>query len=134
MSRNRQWWFGAFASLPIAVLSSCASQPLPSLTASASQKLSADVANVETATRSGNTDAVRAALAALRTDVAKLQDSGGVTAARAAEILAAANRIAADTGANVSPAPSPATTVVIVDPGKVKKHDNGGGDNGGGGD
>lgn len=132
MSRNRQWWFGAFASLPIAVLSSCASQPLPSLTASASQKLSADVANVETAARSGNTDAVRAALAALRTDVAKLQDSGGVTAARAAEIVAAANRIATDTGANVSPAPAP--TVVIIDPGKVKKHDNGGGDNGSGGD
>lgn len=132
MSHNRRWWFGAFASLPIAVLSSCASQQPPSLTSSASHQLSTDVDRVASAAHAGNLAAVRTAIATLKTDVARLQDSGGITAARAAEVLSAAARIAADSGADApvvvaTHTPSPTPAVVTTKPTKKKKGDGGDG-------
>ena len=132
MSHNRQWWFGAFASLPFALLAGCATPPAAAMTAEASQLLGVDVTRVDTASRAGNTAAVRAALAQLRADLAQLKTAGSISSERAAAVLAAADRVAADTGANkAAPSPSPSPSpkpVVVVTPSKGKaKHKDGGG-------
>ncbi len=123
--------------LGAAVLAGCGSTPPPrsDLSAGAAALLQKDTAAMTAAARAGDGSAVQTALATLRRDVAAQRASGGLSAARADRVLAAAAQVAADV-----PAPVPSPTLSPTPPadgngkGKDKhpKGDNGG--NGGNGD
>ena len=111
------------------VLTACGSAPARSdLSAAAASLLQKDTATMTAAARAGDGSAVQAALVTLRRDVAAQRTSGGLSAARADRVLAAAAQVAADVPAPVA-SPAPAPTPPGNGYGK-DKHGNGGGGDG----
>lgn len=113
------------------LLVGCGASPSTDLSASAATVLQKDAAALAAAARAGNGSAVRAAVAQLRTDVAAQRAHDGLSAARAARVLAAAAQIAADVPVPV-PAVKPAVTPTATpEQPKKRKHktQNEGGNN-----
>jgi hypothetical protein len=105
------------------LLVGCGSSPSSDLSASAATVLQKDAAALAAAATSGNGSAVQAAVATLRADVGAQRAHNGLSAARAARVLAAAAKVAADVPA---PVPTPVVTPVTPKseapaPGKAKK-------------
>lgn|GEM_PF-5933824 len=92
------------------LLVGCSSHPAD-VSASAGTALATDVARLSTAARAHDATGVRSAVVALRAEVSRQQASGDLSTSRAATVLAAAARVAADV-----PLPSPAPTVVPASP------------------
>jgi hypothetical protein len=101
----------------------------PTLNAEASGVLRQDVAQVETAARTGSAASLDAAAKQLRADLVAQQRTGAVSSARAAAILAQVTAVLADAiAARPAPtaAPSPTATPRRT-PGKHKKGEGGDG-------
>lgn len=81
------------------------------VSAAAATALATDVARLSTAAKVHDDTGVRSAVVALRAQVSRQQASGDLSASRAATVLAAAARVAADVLL-----PSPAPTVVPASP------------------
>lgn len=90
-----------------AVLTGCGGSSSSDLSAAAESILQRDADTLASAARARDGVAVQAALVALRRDVAAQQQSGGVSAARAQLVLAAAATLARDVP---PPAPRPSPT------------------------
>lgn len=110
----------------------------PALSSSAASVLQKDADALAAAARSGNRAALKAAYDALQADLARQRSSGGVTAARADSVLAAAQRVLAD-GQAAAPVVTPSPVATTARPAAPaprhhkghKKAEGGGGDGGG---
>ena len=98
------------------------------LSAAAATLLQKDTAALAVAARAGNGSAVQAALATLRRDVTAQRAQDGLSAARAAQVLAAAAQVAVDVplpSPSASPRASVSTPVSTARPGRGKHHKEG---------
>lgn len=128
-----------------AILAGCGSSGPATISASTATTLHRDVQQIRAAADGGDTTGARAAVTALRTDVARFASRGQLASADAAVLLVDANQITGRIGAAHTQATPPASTTPAnttpaspqkTPPGKAKGHGNGhgrGNDGGGGG-
>lgn len=109
--RHRPLARTAVAVLAAVVLVACGAQERSDISPQAAEVLAADVEAVTAAARAGDAAALQEALKTLRGHVDGQQESGDLSSARAARILAAGARVALDVGA---PAPQVVVSTVPV--------------------
>lgn len=102
------------------------------LTDAATRVLQHDVDGVTAAATAGDVGRVQQALQQLRRDVARQQHDGGLSAARAARILAASTRVGSDVSRPPSPGPTPTAPPPTAPATELNNGDGGGRDSGAG--
>lgn len=132
----RRFGLAATGLATVMLLSACGTAGKPTVSASASGILAADVARLEAAAQTGNRTDILTAAQALRADLAVQLRAGQISSVRGTAVLAQLARVIADTGADQplpSPTPSPSPSPMDAHPGKGKGGDGGDGGGGGGG-
>ena len=103
------------------------------LSDAAARVLQHDVDGITAAATAGDAGRVQLALRQLRGDVARQQQHGGLSAARAARILAAGTRVGFDVSRRPSPGPTRPATPPTAPAAKHRNGNGGGHDSGAGG-